>query len=109
RSTIEPPVSQDRRPSRRTCTCAASGSSPTCSSQYSVSQARTSSSSFARQRLRPSTSSSYLATGGDVLRSMRFLQHRLGSCEARNRHAERRAADVVQAEPVAELDGARVA
>src|SRR5438067_729623 len=50
-----------------------------------------------------------LAARGHVVRALRFLQHRLRRCEPGDGHAVRRAADVVEAEPVAELDRLRVA
>src|SRR5205085_12583721 len=45
----------------------------------------------------------------DVLAALRFLQHRLRRREAGKRDAVRRAAHVVEADRVAELDGARLA
>src|SRR5581483_7263770 len=47
--------------------------------------------------------------GGDVLRRARLLERGLGGGEPRERHAVRRAGDVVEAEPVAERDRARLA
>src|SRR5581483_8119773 len=55
------------------------------------------------------TSSGPLASGGDVLGPVRFLQHRLRSREPCEGHAVGRAADVVEPEPVAELHRLRVA
>ena len=49
-----PPVSQAQRGRLRICTCTASGSSSACSSRYSRSHARRSSSEPTRRRLRPS-------------------------------------------------------
>src|SRR4051794_33360844 len=109
RPTRRPPVSHDQRESLRICTCTASGSSTACSCWYSCSHSRTSSSDAARQRPRPSIRSSYLATGGDVLRARAFLQRRLRCREPSERDAIRRAADVVEPEPVAERDGLRLA
>src|SRR5207253_3080083 len=51
----------------------------------------------------------HLSTCGDVLGAMAFLQRRLRRGEAGQRNAVRRAADVVEAQPVAELDGPRLA
>src|SRR5581483_9299972 len=59
-----------------------------------------------------STRSSYcarLATRSDVLAALRFLQRRLRRREPCERDAVRRAADVVEPEPVAELDRAWLA
>src|SRR5258705_8323174 len=50
-----------------------------------------------------------LPAGSDVRASARFLERGLRGGEARQRHAERRAADVVEAELVAEGDAPRLA
>src|SRR4051812_35624261 len=109
RPTRRPPVSHDQRESLRICTCTASGSSTACSCSYSCSHVRTSSSDAARQRPLPSIKSSYLATGGDVLRVRAFGQRRLRRREPGERDAIRRAAHVVEPEPVAERNRLRLA
>src|SRR4051794_8451899 len=109
RPTRRPPVSHDQRESLRICTCTASGSSTACSCWYSCSHWRTSSSDAARHRPRPSMSSSYLATGGHVIRARAFFERRLRRREPCERDAVGRAAHIVEAEAVAERDRLRLA
>src|SRR5665647_1277781 len=56
----------------------------------------------------PCRGTSHLAAGGDVLGPATFLQYGLRRREPRERDAVRRAAHVVEPEPVAELDRARL-
>ena len=107
-STSLPPVSHDQRRQPAGPARARRPDRPrACSSRYSreprahvVLRARLPAARARRSAARTGS----LATGGDVLGAPALLQRGLRRGEPRERHAVRRAADVVEPEPVAELD-----
>src|SRR5262249_47170172 len=103
RSTSLPPVSHQNRPRSMIWTCAAEGSSSACSSRYFTSQLRTASEASSVVTRSPSTRSAYFG----INRRPPLSERRFRCRHPRRGHWERRAADVVEPELVAERDRLR--